>query len=75
MISLAGVAFHHFGGSREFNPLAVVFCPLRRTRKFRFWQPFHDLKHGQPQALRKMEKDLFELIRVPYDEKATNPPI
>src|SRR5215510_1846406 len=70
-ISLARAAFHHFAGYREFNPLALVFRPLRRTRKFRFWQPFRDFRHGRPQALRKMEKDLFELIRVPYDETAT----
>lgn len=69
-ISLARAAFHHFGGYREFNPLAVVFRPLRGTRKFRFWQPFRDFKHGRPEALRKMEKDLFDLIRVPYDETA-----
>src|SRR5688500_4306295 len=67
-ISLARAAFHHFGGYREFNPLAVVFRPLRRTRKFRFWQPFRDFKHGRSEALRKMENDLFDLIRVPYDE-------
>jgi hypothetical protein len=70
-ISLARAAFHHFGGYREFNPLAVVFRPFRRTRKFRFWQPFRDFKHGRPQALQEMEKDLFELIRVPHYEKAT----
>ena len=27
-VSIARLAFHHFGGSREFNPLAVVFRPL-----------------------------------------------
>jgi len=70
-LSLARAAFHHFGGYREFNPLAVVFRPLRRSQKFRFWQPFRDLKHGRPHTLQKMEKDFFELIRVPYEETAT----
>jgi len=70
-ISLARAAFHHFGGYHEFNPLAVVFRPLRRTRKFRFWQPFRDFKHDRSEALGKMEKDFFDLIRVPYDETAT----
>jgi hypothetical protein len=70
-ISLARAAFHHFGGYREFNPLAVVFRPLRRTQKFRFWQPFRDLKHGRPQTLQKMEKDFFESIRIPYEETTT----
>jgi hypothetical protein len=70
-ISLARAAFHHFGGYREFNPLAVVFRPFRPTRKFRFWQPFRAFKHGRPEALRKMEQDLFQLLHVPYDETAT----
>ena len=69
-VSLARVAFHHFGGYREFNPLAVVFRPFRRTRKFRFWQPFRDWKHGRTATLHKMEKDFFALIQVPYDEPA-----
>src|SRR4029434_4504982 len=30
--SLARTAFHHFGGNREFNPLAVVFRPFRVSR-------------------------------------------
>jgi hypothetical protein len=67
--SLARMAFHHFGGSREFNPLAVVFRPLRRTRTFRFWQPFRDRKHGDPKALRRMESEFFDLIEVHMQDK------
>ncbi len=63
-ISIARLAFHYFGGSREFNPLAVVFRPMRRTRTFRFWQPFRDFKHGRPEALRKMEHEFFSLLAV-----------
>lgn len=62
--SLARMAFHHFGGSREFNPLAVVFRPFRSTRTFRFWQPFRDYKHGDPEALHRMESEFFDLIEV-----------
>lgn len=68
--SLARAAFHHFGGYREFNPLAVVFRPFRRTRKFRFWQPFRDFKHGKAATLHQMEEDFFSLIDVPYDKPA-----
>ena len=53
-----------FGGWREFNPLAVVFRPFRRTRTFRFWQPFRDFKHGHPEALHRMESEFFGLIGV-----------
>ena len=67
-VSLARLAFHHFGGYREFNPLAVVFRPFRRSRVFRFCQPFRDFKHGQPQALHQMEREFFGLIGVPRHE-------
>jgi hypothetical protein len=63
-LSLAKMAFYRFGTYRQFNPLAVVFRPLRRSRVFRFWQPFRDFKHGHAQALNKMEKEFFELIGV-----------
>jgi hypothetical protein len=63
-LSVAWLAFHHFGGYRQFNPLAVVFRPFRRTRTFRFWEPFRELKHGQPAALEKMEREFFSLIGV-----------
>ena len=61
-VSLARLAFYHFGGDRQFNPLAVVFRPFRRTRKFRFYQPFRDFKHGRPETLHKMEGEFFGLI-------------
>jgi hypothetical protein len=60
--SLSALAFSYFGGRREFNPLAVVFRPWCRAKTFRFWQPFQDLKHGQSDALEKMEKELFREI-------------
>ena len=69
-VSLARAAFRHFGGQREFNPLAVVFRPFWRTRKFRFWHPFREWKHGKPAKLQQMEQDFFSLIHVPYDAKA-----
>jgi hypothetical protein len=59
-LTLAYLAFRFFGGSREFNPMAVVIRPLRRVRCFRFWKPFRDLKHGKPEALRRMERDFFD---------------
>ena len=65
--TLARMAFHHFGGQREFNPLAVVFRPFRPARVFRFWQPFRDFKHGHPEPLHKLEKEFFDLIGVRRD--------
>ena len=63
-LSLARMAFYHFGGYRQFNPLAVVFRPFRRTRTFRFWQPFKDFKHGHAETLERMESEFFGLIGV-----------
>jgi hypothetical protein len=68
--SLARLAFLHFRSYREFNPLVVVFRPFRRTRTFRFWKPFKDLKHGRPEALRTMEQEFFSLIGVKGPESA-----
>jgi hypothetical protein len=63
-ISLAKIAFRHFGGPWKFNPLAVVFHPCGRTHIFRFWQPFRDFKHGHPEALHKIEHEFFQVIGV-----------
>jgi len=60
--SLGPIAFRFFGGRREFNPLAVVFRPLRRTRTFRFWAAFRDLKHGRPETLQRVESGFFDCI-------------
>jgi hypothetical protein len=62
--SLGRAAFRHFGGSREFNPMAVVFRPLRRTRTFRFWKPFRELNRGRPQALEVMEAELLQSVGI-----------
>ena len=61
-LSLARMAFAHFGGSREFNPLAVVFRPFGRTRTFRFWRPFRDFKHGNPAALDQVEREFLAWV-------------
>lgn len=57
--SLSSIVFHHFGTYREFNPMAVIIRPFRRARIFRFFEPFRDFKHGNPESLRKMEAEFF----------------
>jgi hypothetical protein len=69
--TLARLAFHHFGGHREFNPLAVVIRPFRFSRTFRFWKPFQDFKHGRPEALEKMEREFFDLLRLSYQPESS----
>jgi len=60
--TLAVMAFRYFGGLRKFNPMAVVFRPFRLARRFRFYEPFREFKHGKTEAVTKMEGDLFELV-------------
>ena len=60
--NLAIMAFRYFGGSQEFNPVAVVFSPFNKTKVFRFWQAFKDYKHGNSAPLEQMKSDLLTYI-------------
>jgi hypothetical protein len=60
--SLPVALFRFFGGAREFNPLAVVFQPLTWPRRFRFYGPFQAFKHGRPQEVEEMRRDLLKLL-------------
>ena len=60
--SLAVLAFKRWGGIRGFNPLGVIFRPFKKTRVFRFHQPFLDFKHGKSADLKKMETEFFYLV-------------
>ncbi len=60
--SLSAAVFHFFGGSREFNPLAVVVRPFRWGRAFRFWRAFRDAKHGNRDALQRVETEFFTYL-------------
>ena len=59
---LATFAFRHFGGYRDFNPMALIFRPFRCVKTFRFFKPFRDFKHGKPDALHKMESEFFAVL-------------
>lgn len=63
-LSLAVLAFSHFGGGQEFNPLAVVFRPFRFSRTFRFYRPFREFKHGKPEALLTVQRDFFDALGI-----------
>ena len=53
------MAFRLFGGSREFNPMVIVFRPFRWAKTFRLWRAFKELKHGKPARLAELERELF----------------
>jgi hypothetical protein len=69
--SLSAAVFHFYGGSREFNPLAVVVRPLRWGRTFRFWRAFRDAKHGNRDALQLVETQFFTYLGLPHHDAAT----
>ena len=48
--------FRAFAGRREFNPIGLVFRRFHLVTRYRFWQPFRDLKHGRPENLRTLEE-------------------
>ena len=58
--TLPAQAFSCWGGEKKFNPLGVVFRPFRMPLVFRFWEPFVQYKHGKPEALIKLEREMFE---------------
>ena len=70
--SLAVALFWFFGGNRDFNPLAIVFQPLARPRKFRFYRAFQAFKHGRPEEVERMRLELFELLDELAPVKGTN---
>ena len=60
--TLSVLAFRYFGGHRCFNPMALVFRPFRLVRHFRFYESFQDFKHGKPEAVAKMERELYDMV-------------
>jgi hypothetical protein len=54
--------FKFFAGTREFNPVAIVFEPLVWPRRFRFYGPFQAFKHGRPQEVEDMRIQLLETL-------------
>jgi hypothetical protein len=55
-------AMHHWGGTRDFNPLALVFTGLWHVETIRFHRAFLDFRHGDDTALREAEARLFTLL-------------
>jgi hypothetical protein len=60
--SLGVAVFRHFGGGREYNPLVVLFRPLRSVRVFRFWRAFKDWKRGYKESAEKLREELFSVL-------------
>jgi hypothetical protein len=56
--SLGVAVFHHFGGAGDFNPLVILFQPLRVARVFRFWSAFKDWKRGYKEPVERLQQEL-----------------
>jgi hypothetical protein len=56
--SLVTHVFRSFGGRRQFNPMVIVFRPLRAAKVFRFWGPFNDWKRGYTEPVGRMRDEL-----------------
>ena len=65
--------FNHYGGSAQFNPIAICFPKRGRVRVIRFWQPFRDYKHGNVASLRAAEAKLAAFLGVEPPQSA--PPV
>jgi hypothetical protein len=62
--SLAVLAFRHFGGYRNFNPIVMVFHPFHLVKAHRFFEAFQEFKHGNPGKVEQVKKELFDDIRI-----------
>lgn len=51
--------FRTFGHGRDFNPMVVLFRPLRRARVFRFLPAFKEFKHGYTEEVEQLRQELM----------------
>jgi hypothetical protein len=61
-LSMAVMLVRMFGGSREYNPMAMVFEPLRWPRHFRFYRAFRSFKNGDPAEVEKLRSEFFRVL-------------
>jgi hypothetical protein len=56
--SLAVRLFHSYSGSRDYNPMVILFKPFTKARFFRFLPAFDEWKHGNPGPVERLRQDL-----------------
>lgn len=54
--------FRHWGGTREFNPLAIMSCGPLRIQVFRFYRAFRAYKKGNPVPLQEVERRFLQAL-------------
>jgi hypothetical protein len=60
--SLPVALFRFFGGTRNFNPLAIVFVPFRWPRRFCFYPAFHAFKRGRPEEVERIRHEFLQVL-------------
>jgi hypothetical protein len=61
-MSLPVLLFQTFAGTREFNPVAIVFKPLQWPRRFRFYRAFQSFKHGRPEEVERLRVEFLQVL-------------
>jgi hypothetical protein len=56
------LTFRLLGGSRQQIPAALVFRPFRPARWFCFREPLRQFKQGMPEALARLEGEMFAMV-------------
>ena len=62
--SIPTLAFRYFGGSQNFNPIAIVFRPFQPAKTFRFYQAFKKFKHGDSKEVEEIKDRLFRNLKI-----------
>jgi hypothetical protein len=60
-LCVAVLAFRHYGGRIEFNPVALVFRPFGKVQVLRYYLPFKQYKCGDPASVNALTVRLLEL--------------
>jgi hypothetical protein len=60
--SLRASVFRRFGGTRDFNPLVLLFRPLQRASVFRFWPAFNEWKRGYREPVERLRQELLSAL-------------
>ena len=53
----------NWGGRRNFNPMAIVFRPMRPLKTVRMFNAYRDAKHGNTRELETKKCELLKLIQ------------
>ena len=59
------IYWHYCGQNQNYNPAAVILRWFRKPLVFRFFYAFRDARHGNRDALERLEKQLFAELTSP----------